>query len=116
VNGEGGDVGPDLAGLAQRMNREQILQAIIDPNATIAAGYENTMLALQNGEVVTGLLSAESDVEFTLASLTDGSRRQVKKADVKERTKIPSAMPPGLGDVLGKRGLRDVVEYLSSLK
>jgi quinoprotein glucose dehydrogenase len=116
VNGEGGDVGPDLAGLAQRMNREQILQAIIDPNATIAAGYENTMLALQNGEVVTGLLSAESDAEFTLASLTDGSRRQVKKADVKERTKIPSAMPPGLGDVLGKRGLRDVVEYLSSLK
>lgn len=116
VNGEGGDVGPDLAGLGQRMNRAQILEAIVEPNATIAAGYENTMLTLQTGEVVSGLLNAESDTAFTIASLTDGSRRQVKKADVKERTKIPSAMPPGLGDVLGRRGLRDVVEYLSGLK
>lgn len=116
VNGVGGDVGPDLAGIGRRMNREQILQAIVEPNATIAAGYENVMLTLQNGEVVTGLLNAESDTEFTIASLTDGSRSQVKKADVKERTKIPSAMPPGLGDVLGKRGLRDMVEYLAGLK
>jgi len=25
-------------------------------------------------------------------------------------------MPPGLGDVLGKRGLRDVIEFLTGLK
>jgi len=116
VKGEGGDVGPDLAGLGQRMDRAAILQAIIDPNHSIAAGFENVMLTLQSGEVVAGLLNAETDTEFTIASLTDGSRRQVKKADVKDRLKIPSAMPPGLGEVLGKRGLRDVVEYLSSLK
>ncbi len=116
VNGVGGDVGPDLAGIAKRMDRAAILHAIVDPNATIATGYENVMLTLQNGEMIAGLLNAETDAEFTIASLTDSTRRQVKKSDVKERLKIPSAMPPGLGEVLGKRGLRDVVDYLSSLK
>ena len=53
---------------------------------------------------------------MTLASLADGKKQQIKKADIKERATVPSAMPPGLGDVLGKRGLRDVIEYLSTLK
>jgi hypothetical protein len=43
-------------------------------------------------------------------------RRRSPKRKIKERTTVPSAMPPGLGDVLGKRGLRDVVEYLATLK
>ena len=40
----------------------------------------------------------------------------LSEAEIKERTTVPSAMPPGLGDVLGKRALRDVIEYLSTVK
>jgi quinoprotein glucose dehydrogenase len=116
VKGEGGDVGPDLVGLGQRMDRASILQSIIDPNAAIAPGYENVLLTLQNGDLVGGLLHAESPSELTIVSLVDGKKQQVKKGDIKERTKIPSAMPPGLGDVLGKRALRDVIEYLATVK
>ncbi len=116
VKGEGGDVGPDLVNLGQRLNREAILQSIIDPNAAIAPGYENVLLTLTNGEIVAGLLNAETETEFTIASLADGKKQQVKKSDVKERTKIPSSMPPGLGEVLGKRALRDIVEYLATVK
>jgi hypothetical protein len=35
---------------------------------------------------------------------------------VKERASLPSAMPPGMGEVLTKRELRDLVQYLSTLK
>ena len=41
---------------------------------------------------------------------------KVKKADVKQRDKAPSPMPEGLGDVLGKRDLRNVVEFLTTSK
>lgn len=116
VKGEGGDVGPDLVGFGQKHDRAYILRAIIDPNATIAPGFENVMLTLKDGNVIAGLLNAEDNDQLTLASLADGSKQKVKKGDIKERIAVPSAMPPGLGEVLGKRDLRHVVEYLSKLK
>ena len=40
LEGSEADAGPDLRGIAQRLGREQIIAAIIDPNAEIAEGYE----------------------------------------------------------------------------
>ena len=116
VRGEGGDVGPDLAGFGAKHDRAYILQSIVEPNAVIAPGFENVLVTLTNGEMLAGMLNAEDANEVTLASLADGKRQKIKKSDIKERTTVASAMPPGLGEVLGKRGLRDVIEYLSTVK
>ena len=116
VKGEGGDVGPDLAGIGQRHDRLYILQSIVDPNAVIAPGYENVVLTLQNGDIVAGILNSETGDEMVLISVADGKKQQVKKSSVKERLNVPSPMPPGLADVLGKRNLRDVIEYLATVK
>lgn len=94
--------------------RQLVSKTSPDPNAVIAPGFDNVLVTLNNGDMVAGLLNAEDANEVTLASLVDGKKQKVKKADIKERTTVPSAMPPGLGDVLGKRGLRDVIEYLST--
>ena len=40
----------------------------------------------------------------------------INKADIKTKQKGPSGMPPGLQAVISKRELRDVIEYLASLK
>ena len=116
VEGEGGDVGPDLAEVGKKMGREYVLRSIVDPNAVIAKGYDNVMVTLKNGEIVAGLLSAETADDIALKNPADAKLQRVKKANVKERASLPSAMPPGLGDILGKRALRDVVQYLSTLK
>lgn len=116
VKGEGGDVGPDLAGIGKKHDRAYILTSIVDPNAAIAPGFENVMLSLNNGGLAAGIVSAENATEITLTQLGDGSKVKVKKADVKQRDKVPSAMPPGLGEILGKRDLRNVVEFLATLK
>ncbi len=116
VKGEGGDVGPDLAEIGKKMGREYVLQSIVDPNAVIAKGYDNVMVTLKDGNVVAGLLSAETADELALKNPADAKLQRVKKADVKERMSLPSAMPPGMGEVLTKRELRDVVQYLSALK
>jgi quinoprotein glucose dehydrogenase len=116
VKGEGGDVGPDLAGIGQRHDRRYILESIVDPNAVIAPGYENVLLTLQNGDIVAGILNSETGDEMVITSLADGKKQQLKKSSVKERINAPSPMPPGLADVLGKRNLRDVIEYLATVK
>jgi quinoprotein glucose dehydrogenase len=116
VKGEGGDIGPDLADISKRYNREQILRSIVDPNAAIAPGYESVILTLNDGNMAAGILSKEEPSVITLKSLTDGSPQKIEKVNIKDRASMPSAMPPGLGDVVGKRGLRDLVEYLATLK
>jgi hypothetical protein len=40
----------------------------------------------------------------------------VKKSDIKTRDKGLSPMPEGMGQILGKQDLRNLVEFLSSLK
>jgi quinoprotein glucose dehydrogenase len=116
VKGEGGDVGPDLAEVGKKMGREYVLQSIVDPNAVIAKGYDNIMVTLKNGDIIAGLLSNETADELALKNPADAKLQRVKKSEVKERMSLPSAMPPGMGEVLTKRELRDVVQYLSALK
>jgi quinoprotein glucose dehydrogenase len=116
VKGEGGDVGPDLAVTAKKGDREHLLRSIVDPNAMITPGYESVILTLTDGNMAAGILGSEGASEITLKSLTDGTPQTIEKSKVKERASLPSAMPPGLGDVLGKRALRDLVQYLATLK
>ena len=63
-----------------------------------------------------GLLNAETVEELALKNPADGKLQRVKKSTVKERTSLPSAMPPGMGEILTKREMRDLVQYLSTLK
>lgn len=113
---QGGDVGPDLAGIAGRHDDAYLLRAIVDPNADIAPGYENLLVTLQDGNVLAGIATSEDDRTLTLKNVADGKPQVVQKSTIKERQKLPSAMPPGLGETLGKRGLRDLLAYLATLK
>ena len=116
VRGVGGDVGPDLAEVGKKMGREFVLRSIVDPNAVIAKGYDNVMVTMKGGDIIAGLLTAETADDIALKNPADGKLQRVKKSAVKERASLPSAMPPGMGEILGKRALRDVVQYLSTLK
>ncbi len=115
VNGEGGEAGPDLTGLATRQPREYILESIVYPNKQIAAGFESLLLTMKNGATYAGIFKGETDAELEINSPEDGPLK-LKKADIKSRERGPSAMPEELRQVLGKRDLRDLVEFLGSLK
>ncbi len=115
IAGAGGDVGPDLEHVGAKYTREYLLTSVVLPNAAIAPGFEMVALTMKDGSVVAGLLAKETAEELTLTPLGGGQPAVVKKAAIAERTTAPSPMPAGLGEVLGKRGLRDVVEFLSTL-
>ncbi|MEY2600580.1 MAG: hypothetical protein RLZZ142_2839, partial [Verrucomicrobiota bacterium] len=97
-----------------RGGREYLLESIVDPNAKIAAGYESVMVHTRDGVIHAGILREENGKELILMP-PSGVAEVIQKDQMMSREKGVSGMPP-LGMVLSKRDLRDLVEYLSSLK
>jgi len=115
VAGEGGDAGPDLSKIAARASREYMLESIVLPHEKIAPGYENVQGQLNNGVSYAGLLKAETADTLQILSPEDGLMT-LKKSDIKTRVRGLSGMLNNMKDVLSKRDIRDLVEYLAQLK
>ena len=114
MDGKGGQIGPELTWLRKATERIHILESIILPNSTIATGFDSVALKLKNGHTVAGVVRGESGTEITLASFVDGKRSTVNLSKVVERTPLPSPMPPAFGQVLGKRAIRDLVQFIAA--
>ncbi len=115
IKDEGGDVGPALSGVGTRQAREYLLESLVQPNAKIAPGFETLLVIMKNGSSYAGVFKSENESELVINSPEDGITKIVK-ADIKTRSRGNSGMPDGLGEALSKRDLRDLVEFLSSLK
>ncbi|MDB5388131.1 MAG: repeat protein [Planctomycetaceae bacterium] len=114
IKGHGGEAGPDLTQVAARSNREHFLESMIDPNAKLAPGFGSVTLLLNDGRVVAGTIKAEDAKQITVLT-PDNQQVVVPVADIDERTAAKSAMP-AVGNVLKPHEIRDVIEYLSTLK
>lgn len=115
VDGSGSDVGPDLSGVGREKNREYLLESIVDPNKQIAKGFETAVLALASGKVYAGIVKSEDEEKVRL-QLPDGQIIPIDKSEIEDRATGKSGMPEDIVKKLSKSDIRDLVEYLSSLK
>ena len=114
MGSEGGSVGPNLAKIGGILSREQILQSLIEPSARLSPGYGTVSLTLKDGQEVTGTLAKENAEELVITT-SDAEPLVIPVSRIAKRENMPSSMP-AMGTLLSKREIRDVVEFLSSLK
>jgi len=115
VSGSGGEVGPDLSKIGLEKDRSYLLESIVNPNEKIAKGFETAILVMDSGKVITGIVKEETD-KIISVMLKDGTLIRVNKDEVDERAPGRSGMPDDLLKQLSLSDIRDLVEYLSSLK
>lgn len=108
----GGNAGPRLNGIADRLSREQILEALINPSARLAPGYGIVTLTLKDGKTLSGILEEEDDQEFVLK--VGNNTEVIAKDQVDKRTNAPSSMP-NMKNYLSKKEIRDLVSFLTTL-
>jgi quinoprotein glucose dehydrogenase len=114
--GSGGDVGPAMDRIGTQRDREYLLRSIVLPNADYAQGFETFLFTLKDGGVAAGMLTRE-DAKTLQVVLPGGTGKQVlEKEQIVKRDRLPSPMPEGLGKLLSKRELRDIVAFLESQK
>jgi len=116
IHGEGGAVGPELSGIIKRHDREYILESILFPNKQIAPGYESVTVQTKSGPAYAGILKSQDGNELKLFSIEDNALVTVPMSDIQKQVKGQSAMPEGMGGLLSKRDIRNVVEFLAELQ
>ncbi|MCF0074520.1 HEAT repeat domain-containing protein [Dyadobacter sp. CY261] len=114
IGGQGGEVGPNLSNIGSVLTREQILQALVEPSARLSPGFGMVMLTLKDGTSAAGILAQENEHELVLKT-SEAEPLKIAVSRIAKRENVPSSMPP-MGNIMSKREIRDVVEFLSNLK
>ena len=108
--GVGAKVGPDLTG-SNRSDLDYLLTNIADPSAVMAKEYRPTVVVVNDGRVITGLIRAEDDRTLTLQ--TAESMHVLAKADIEERlVSDKSMMPEDQLKAFSKYEIRSLFAYL----
>jgi putative heme-binding domain-containing protein len=117
LDGRGGNIGPDLTSIGQRMTRERLLESILQPGKEIAPQYVPWTIVTKSGEVKTGLYVDVHDTGATYETFvgSDGVRFTLPSADIEERkASDTSIMPAGLEKLLSPEELRDLLAALEA--
>jgi putative heme-binding domain-containing protein len=116
VNGQGGDVGPDLSQVGGKFDRTHLIESILDPSAQIPEGFHATTIATSAGRFVTGIVKSESATEVTLQDV-EGKRIVIPVRDVESRAvSTVSLMPAGLANGMSPGEFTDLIAYLANLR
>ena len=109
--GEGGEVGPDLTGVA-REDTTALLANIVDPGAVIRAPYLQYVAMTTSGRVATGVVAAQDNASVTLVDARN-TRTTLSRNEVEEFRELPtSIMPENLLKPLNPQEVRDLFGYL----
>jgi putative membrane-bound dehydrogenase-like protein len=110
--GAGEKVGPDLTG-SNRADLNYILENLVAPNAVVGKDYQMTLLQLDDGRVLSGLITKETDSAVTLKTIND--LVVVAKDEIAQRKLSElSLMPNGLLEQMQPQEIRDLIGYLAS--
>ena len=115
IDGSGGEVGPDLSRIGIDKNREYLLESIVDPNKQIAKGFETAILGTKDGKVYAGIIKGDDGRRLRL-QLPDSQVITIEKDQIEDRSTGKSGMPEDLVKKLTKADVRDLVEFLTTLK
>ena len=106
-------IGPELTTIGKLRDRKHLVASLLTPSSDISDGFGVVVLKTTEGEEVSGILTKKTDLFWSI-TLADGKKRNFRPAEISSHI-LTSTMPP-MGALLKPEEVRDVVEFLASLK
>jgi putative heme-binding domain-containing protein len=113
----GADFGPDLSKLDEKLKPVDILRDLLEPSFKINEKYQTFTFEMESGDVVTGIVLAESpDVVKVIENpLVKAVPVELKTSEIARRKKSAvSVMPKGLLDKMTRDEILDLIAYLAA--
>ncbi len=115
LEGNGTPIGPNLAAVAESESGEELRRHILEPNAAIAEGFEQTVITTNQGERVAGVTKERTDKLMRIydaaaipSPLRTFYRDQIRSVETQKR----SSMPDDYRDLYSTEQLAAIVAYL----
>lgn len=113
IDGQGGNIGPDLSAVGTAQPVDFIIGAIVDPQKEVKEGYLSLAVTTKEGREYQGYLVRETPEELVLRDVLQDESVRLRFDTITQKTANGSVMPPGLADTLSRAEFRDLVRYLA---
>ncbi|MBO0936074.1 heme-binding protein [Fibrella sp. HMF5335] len=108
--------GPYMGQIGSIMNREQIAESILKPNASISQGFSTVMITAKGNKSYTGFVTEETANKVVMRDVT-GQVYTIKATDILSRKELDtSMMPTGLVNALSYEEFASLLTFLSNQK
>ena len=115
AGGAGKQAGPVLTGIASRLNKDLLLESLVNPSAKIAKGFDSVTIELDDGRLISGSIANQDDGSITIGETT-GKTTTLAHGRIEEIVTSNQSAMPSMRGVLTPIEVRDVVSYLSTIK
>jgi putative heme-binding domain-containing protein len=112
----GGRVGPDLTKIGGVRTERDLLESILFPSASFVRSYEPVSVAVDTGQVLTGLLRKDAADEVVLVIGADKEEHIPRERIEELRPATVSVMPAGLETQISPQELADLVAFLKACR
>ncbi len=114
IGNTGNDIGPKLASIGEKFDKTALLDAILNPSAAIAFGYEPVMIKTTKGQTLYGFLLSEGVT--TVIKDMAGEQHVILRKDIESKQQMQTSMMPDANALgLGEQDLANITSYLLSL-
>lgn len=112
---QGGSVGPALDGVSSRLSEDALMQALLNPSASIVSGFAAKQVEQVDGTLIRGRYRNDSELAVQIQS-EDGKRWVTYFKDrVKSVTDSAESLMPDVYATLGAVEQQQLVAFLKSL-
>ncbi|MEP7268274.1 MAG: PVC-type heme-binding CxxCH protein [Saprospiraceae bacterium] len=109
----GKDIGPDLSAIKQKLDARSLVDAILNPSANIAFGFELSSLKTRDNKSYFGFIVSEGET-VSIKDIT-GNIHPLNKEDILSKKSMPNSLMPTPQQIgLSDRDVADIVGYLES--
>ncbi|MBC7570028.1 MAG: c-type cytochrome [Spirosoma sp.] len=108
----GNDIGPELTQIHQKLDKDALLDAIINPSAGIVFGYEPWLITTKKGQTFYGFLVSDGGQSVVVKGAT-GQQHTIPTDQVASRRQYKTSLMP-TADAMGlnKQQLADLTAFL----
>ncbi|GAA0878808.1 hypothetical protein GCM10009119_17760 [Algoriphagus jejuensis] len=114
IGTEGIDFGPGLSEIGDKLSKEAMINAIINPSEGMGFGYETQLVKFKDGKEIRCIVNSKTENDLIVKLVGSGEQTIYKLADIVSITQLDESLMPKFP--LSEEELVDLVSYLEGLR